>query len=282
MKKLKNVGAGPVSAQKEVIDNCPDFLKRSKQKNIECSSVHSNFNGITLIALIITVIVMLILVGVTINVALNGGLFESATKAATETQKEAEKEQLLSAVVGAMGTDGKVDSTKISLPDGFQKDDSKSTETKLVVKGKEGIYWEVNLNTAAIKEYSESSTGATTYTFTIGELGDRGLLEQSFYNEDRDFIWTKEEFFPENISEELKNSTLKINLDDNEILTYNVKSSYKNILTEGDGSGEPNSYYIVLNGDDVAFLAMNEKGELITKQNYENYKDVSFTISMAE
>ena len=238
--------------------------------------------GITLIALIITIIVMLILVGVTINVALNGGLFESATTAATETKKEAEKEQLLSAVVGAIGTDGKVDSTKISLPDGFQKDDSKSTETKLVVKGKEGIYWEVNLNTAAIKEYSESSTGATTYTFTIGELGDRGLLEQSFYNEDGGFIWTKEEFFPENISEELKNSTLKINLDDNEILTYNVKSSYKNILTEGDGSGEPNSYYIVLNGDDVAFLAMNEKEELITKQNYENYKDVSFTISMAE
>ena len=66
---------------------------------------------------------------------------------------EAEKEQLLSAVVGAMGTDGKVDSTKISLPDGFQKDDSKSTETKLVVKGKEGIYWEVNLDTVAIKEY---------------------------------------------------------------------------------------------------------------------------------
>ena len=56
MKKLKNVGAGPVSAQKEVIDNCPDFLKRSKQKNIECSSVHSNFNGITLIALIITIL----------------------------------------------------------------------------------------------------------------------------------------------------------------------------------------------------------------------------------
>ena len=279
MKKSKNVGAGPVSAQKEVIDNCPDFLKRSKQKNIECSSVHSNFNGITLIALIITVIVMLILVGVTINVALNGGLFESATKAATETQKEAEKEQLLSAVVGAMGTDGKVDSTKISLPDGFQKDDSKSTETKLVVKGKEGIYWEVNLNTAAIKEYSESSTGATTYTFTIGELGDRGLLGN---DTDSVVMCTKDQFFPENISEELKNSTLKINLDDNEILTYNVKSSYKNILTEGDGSGEPNSYYIVLNGDDVAFLAMNEKGELITKQNYENYKDVSFTISMAE
>ena len=57
MKKLKNVGAGLVRDQKEVIDNCPGFSKRSKQKNIGCSSVHSNFNGITLIALIITMIV---------------------------------------------------------------------------------------------------------------------------------------------------------------------------------------------------------------------------------
>ena len=108
-------------------------------------------------------------------------------------------------------------------------------------------------------------------------------MEDSFFIEENDgFTWTKTEFFPEGISEELKNSTLKIKIDDNEFLTYNVKSSYKNILTEGDGSGEPNSYYIVLDGDDVAFLATNENGELITKQNYENYKDVSFTISMAE
>ena len=56
MKKSKNVGAGPVSAQKEVIDNCPEFSKRSKQKNIRYSSVYSNFKGITLIALIITTI----------------------------------------------------------------------------------------------------------------------------------------------------------------------------------------------------------------------------------
>ena len=56
MEKLKNVGAGPVSAQKEVIGDCPKFSKRSKQRNIGCNSVHSNFNGITLIALIITTI----------------------------------------------------------------------------------------------------------------------------------------------------------------------------------------------------------------------------------
>ena len=56
MEKLKNVGAGPVSAQKEVIGDCPKFSKRSKQRNVGCNSVHSNFNGITLIALIITIV----------------------------------------------------------------------------------------------------------------------------------------------------------------------------------------------------------------------------------
>ena len=153
MEKLKNVGANPLSAQKKITGYCPESSKRNKQKAHGMHIVHPNFNGITLIALIITVIVMLILVGVTISVALNGGLFETATKAATETKKEAEKEQLLSAVVGAIGTDGKVDSTKISLPEGFAKDEGKSTSSKLVVKGKEGIYWEVNLDTVAIKEY---------------------------------------------------------------------------------------------------------------------------------
>ena len=284
MKKLKNVGAGPVSAQKEVIDNCPDFLKRSKQKNIECSSVHSNFNGITLIALIITVIVMLILVGVTINVALNGGLFESATKAATETQKEAEKEQLLSAVVGAMGTDGKVDSTKISLPDGFQKDDSKSTETKLVVKGKEGIYWEVNLNTAAIKEYSESSTGATTYTFTIGELGDKGLLGE---DESAENLIPEKDFWREDASEKLKNSTITRPLDGSDWTTYNITcsdSSVTNIFDlEDPSTNAPMFIFAVGEGNIWLMVKMGEDDDtIITKYNYTNYRDVSFTISMAE
>jgi len=67
-----------------------------------------NKKGITLIALIVTIIVMLILVGVTINVALNGGLFEKTEEATRLTQIEAEKEELLSAVVAAIGNDGKV------------------------------------------------------------------------------------------------------------------------------------------------------------------------------
>ena len=77
--------------------------------------------GITLIALIITIIVMMILVAVSVTVALNGGLFDTAKKASSETQLKADEEILLSAVVGAIGTDAKVDFYKLdkNLPDGF-------------------------------------------------------------------------------------------------------------------------------------------------------------------
>ena len=92
-------------------------------------------NAITLIALIITIIVMLILVGVTVNVALNGGLFTTAKRATRETEIELEREQLLSAAIGALGEDGKVDFDKLdnNLPDGFETTDTvrryKSTKT---------------------------------------------------------------------------------------------------------------------------------------------------------
>ena len=157
MEKLKNVGAGPVSAQKEVIDDCPKFSKRSKQRNIECNSVHSNFNGITLIALIITVIVMLILVGVTITVALNGGLFTVAKDAATNTIKASEKERLIEIAVASYNvSEGKITSaddlaSKIESSLGLKKDEEKSTETKLVVKGKDAL-WQIDLTTAEVTE----------------------------------------------------------------------------------------------------------------------------------
>ena len=98
---------------------------------------------------------MLILVGVTISVALNGGLFNTAKDAATNTIVEAEKEQLLSAVVAAVGSNGKVDSTKISLPEGFIEDANKSTETKLVIQGK-NILWQIDLNSIKIEPYTEN------------------------------------------------------------------------------------------------------------------------------
>ena len=162
MEKLKNVGAGPVSAQKEVIDNCPEFLKRNKSKEHWMHSIYSNFNGITLIALIITIIVMLILVGVTISVALNGGLFKTAQEATTNTLIEAEKEQLLSAVVAAIGDNAKVNFTKL---------DSNLPTSEWT--GSNGTYTSPKGNKYTVDAKGKISDGTLqtkTYSFTVGEL----------------------------------------------------------------------------------------------------------------
>ena len=71
--------------------------------------------GITLIALIITIIVMLILTGVALSIALgDNGLVNKAKEASNQTQVAMDRELLLSAVVGAMGNDGKVNLSAIS------------------------------------------------------------------------------------------------------------------------------------------------------------------------
>ena len=101
--------------------------------------------GITLIALIITIIVMMILVAVSVTVALDGGLFGTAKKAASETELKAEEEMLLSAVVGAIGVDGKVDLSKIQLPEGFI--------------GENGIYTSPNGNVFTVTENGEIING---------------------------------------------------------------------------------------------------------------------------
>ena len=156
MEKLKKVGADPVSAKKEIIDDCPEFSKRNKPKAHGMPNLHSNFRGITLIALIITIIVMLILVGVTITVALKGGLFETATKAATGTQKEAERERLTEIALANYNiAEGKITdandlASKIQSSLGLKKSD-KTTDSKLVVEGKNTL-WQIDLNTAEVSE----------------------------------------------------------------------------------------------------------------------------------
>ena len=278
MEKLKNVGANPLSAQKKITGYCPESSKRNKQKAHEMHIVHPNFNGITLIALIITVIVMLILVGVTITVALNGGLFETATKAATETKKEAEKEQLLSAVVGAIGTDGKVDSTKISLPEGFQKDDSKSTGTKLVVKGKDTL-WQIDLISAKVEPY----TVGDTYTFTIGELGSKGLL----VNDGSGPAVLASNFWRNDVSDDLKKSTLLgADAEGNPSLSFTITcsdSKFYNFLESGlSPKGNCFGFYSYKdendNNDYVYFFFVADD-TVITNDNYAAYADISFTIS---
>ena len=72
MKKLKNIGAGPVSARKE--------------------------KGITLVALIITIIVMLILVGVSVQVVINSDLIGTAQDAGDRTEAKYQEEGNMSEI----------------------------------------------------------------------------------------------------------------------------------------------------------------------------------------
>ncbi len=107
----------------------PHFGENTLESSKACSNPNSKHQtltsnvAITLIALVITIIVMLILVGVTVNIAINGGLFSTAKQAVTDTQYHADREMLLSAVIGAIGSNAEVDFTELdkNLPNGFTK-----------------------------------------------------------------------------------------------------------------------------------------------------------------
>ena len=237
-----------------------------------------NKDGITLIALIITVIVMLILVGVTITVALNGGLFETATKAATETQIETERERLTEVALGSYDVaEGKIISAdelanRIKSSLGFGKSD-KTTSSKLVVQGKKEL-WQIDLNSAKVEPYASGYT----YTFTIGELVERGILDR-LSSDDESMVCTKNEFFPEGISEELKKCITITTSDGTEIETYNISCSNPSYSIMYEGSSAPNTYTIMAINDCIVFCVFNENNEMINSSNYLPNKDLEFTIS---
>ena len=98
-------------------------MSKEKLKNKNHTShfaPHTSNKGITLIALIITIIVMLILTGVTLIITLgDNGLVNKAKEATETTEIAMDRELLLSAVVGSIGIDGKVNFSAIVLPEGF-------------------------------------------------------------------------------------------------------------------------------------------------------------------
>ena len=135
-------------------------------------------NGITLIALIITIIVMLILTGVTLSITLgDNGLVNKAKEATTQTQFAMDRELLLSAVVGAMGNDGKVNLSAINLPEGFT--------------GSNGTYTSKNGNTFSVSENGEilytgeTGSGNGTEIENVDLIGKYYLIpnDDSFYLE---------------------------------------------------------------------------------------------------
>ena len=114
----------------------------------------SKQNGITLIALIITIIVMLILTGVTLSITLgDNGLVNKAKEATEATEVAMDRELLLSAVVGTIDNNGKVNLGAIVLPEGFT--------------GSNGTYTSKNGNTFTVSE-----NGEIVYTGSNGGTGD--------------------------------------------------------------------------------------------------------------
>ena len=83
-------------------------MKKLKEKT-ELKQKNQKEKGITLIALVITVIVLLILAGVTIA-AISGdnGILQNAGMAKENTEKANAEEQVKLAVLGSIGTDGKI------------------------------------------------------------------------------------------------------------------------------------------------------------------------------
>ncbi len=86
------------------------------------------YDGITMIALVITIIIMLILVVVSITVALNGGLFNIAKNAKVNTEKEIDAEQELAS--GKI----KIGEKSYSSIDEYIKENSTQSEKKLYAK----------------------------------------------------------------------------------------------------------------------------------------------------
>ena len=236
---------------------------------------------------ILNIIVMLILVGVTISVSLNGGLFETATKAATGTQKEKERERLTEVALASYN----VSESKISDVDslvgklsgmGFSKDESKSSvsNAKLVVQGKSTL-WQIDLITAKVEPYRE------TYTFTVGELGDKGLLVNTGGTL-RSI--SASSFWRDDASDDIKNSGTQENFLAQYLnaKAYNITCSdpkYSNRVDAEDASGGPFSFWFLVSndGNTIIFnIRGSEEDDDITNDNYQPYADLAFTISMPE
>ena len=156
----------------------------------------------------------------------------------------------------------------------MSKDAQKSTETKLVVQG-ETTLWQVDLNSAKIEPYRE------TYTFTVGELGSKGLLPSDVSGT---MNISASNFWRDDVSDNIKNSFIDIPDLPAAIKKYNITCSDPD-YTEGSFGNIPSKGYLFLVNSttyDIAIAIINENDEQINNDNYQPYADLAFTISMPE
>ena len=200
----------------------------------------SKQNGITLIALIITIIVMLILTGVTLSITLgDNGLVNKAKEASNQTQVAMDRELLLSAVVGAMGNDGKVNLSAIVLPEGFT--------------GSNGTYTSKNGNSFTVSE-----NGEILYTgeSDAGNNIEQGVLVGKYYA-----LYYKEACFME-----INNDDTMTLYEDGDEISFPIIIDYENETITGvvEYSEISLSYDIVVENNkiqDVIIYDLLENGD---------------------
>ena len=251
--------------------------------------------GITLIALIITIIVMLILVGVTINVALNGGLFSKAEEAGSKTKisqiqealtlKKAEK---VADNNGKEPTDYEITIENLDMPESLKKE--YGSKLKISKEGK--LYYDASVVTnkeeqdtfkaMGIQEYVESSI-SDVYEFTVGELIAKEGAQYS------GVMWNipTENFWPDDVSEELKNSTVQRQVagEDGIRTTYSnitcLDSAYVSAFDTENTESEPNMYMLCIDNG-IVFAMTDANGNFVSESDYGTYSELRFRIELPE
>lgn len=101
------------------------------------------------------------------------------------------------------------------------------------------------------------------------------------------WIISPENFWTDNVSEELKNSTInrKIAGENQDFITYNItceNENYINIFDADSVDGVANAYGIIVQDGNIMFGLTAPDGDQIESENYSEYEDLKFTISMSE
>jgi len=274
----------------ETFWDCPEF-SRNKQ----------NQRGITLIALIITIIVMLILVGVTITVALNGGLFSKVEEATTKTKIAQVKEALAIKKAEIVADNNGIEEeytltiSDLSLPAELKTEYG----SKLIISKDGKLYYDASVVTneaeqnefkeMGIEEYVETNVGtsANSYTFTIAEIMKKGRDDTDITR-----IIPVADFWPEDVSDELKNTAFSVEFDGGLFATNLVCSDqrFTNLFAEGAPSGSPGddwTFYIVLVNDEIfIYVSVDDsiKGSYLYEDNYigSGFENLAITIGLPE
>ena len=251
--------------------------------------------GITLIALIITIIVMLILVGVTVNITLSGGLFSKAEEAGSKTKiaqiQEAltlKKAEILADKRGKAPDDYGITFDKLDLPTELETEYGR----KLIISKDAILYYDASVVTnipeqnrfkeMGIQPYVETSI-SDFYEFTVGELIAK---EGAQYSE---VMWNIpiENFWPDNVSEELKTSTVQRQISGED----GIRTTYSNITCEDltyvsafdaeSVESLPNMYLLCVDNG-IIFAITDANGDFVSESDYGIYSELTFRIELPE